>query len=95
MPTRISQDKCKKMVWKRNRDLKKGDLVYHVLYGRDFRAIVIESEEIPEDARGKQRTMIHVVPGTRYQNYFDRVPSQNRVGKYCGWVSTHWLIKVC
>ena len=92
---KILRGKWKEMKWLRRNKLIKGDMVYHVLYGKAFRAIVMESGPPQEALADKEQTLIHMVPGTEYENYFDKQPKQRRISRYSGWVSTHWLIKVC
>ena len=82
------------MIWKRNSTLKKGDMVYHVLYGKSWRAIVLEVSREVDAITKKQKTLIHIIPGTRYDNYFSRESKKDRRGRYSGWVSNHWLVKI-
>ena len=83
-----------------SRGLKKGDLVTHVLYGREWIGIILEIIDIYErDANNKDNhrelALIGMQPGTRYEYFFrDMVSKRNRVTDSLGMVSVNWLFKL-
>lgn len=71
----------KQTLWKKGENIKVGDLVYHILYGRDWNALVLEIDEPNEKCK------VHLVPGMRYENYF-RTRGEKSLS---GWMSIRWL----
>jgi hypothetical protein len=68
-----------------------GDLVYHLLYGRDWLAILLkliaESEE-------STLAIVHMVPGTRYERHFEKALTKYHINDSMGYITEHWLRKI-
>ena len=81
-------------MWKRGENLKVGDMVYHLLYGREWLGVVIE---IDNEKKGlsklRRKALVHMVPGSEYCCHFDKAYSK-RVSSGRGWVTMTWLVKV-
>ena len=76
--------------------LKIGDLVTHVLYGRGWIGVILEfrdEEETKEDRR-KKKALVQIQPGTEYERFFKRSSESDRVNDNLGYVLVHWLFKV-
>jgi hypothetical protein len=81
-------------IWKKNgAQIKVGDIVNHVLYGREWIGIVVRIEVI-EGAfhKERRRALICMVPGSEYELYFEKAFSRKE-GVRRGWVTTNWLMK--
>ena len=79
----------------KNRDLQVGDLVTHALYGKEWIGIIIDFAN-DEEAKGlsKEKALVQMQPGTKYDGFFDKRAVYNRVHKNLGFVSIHWLFKI-
>ena len=76
--------------------LKVGDLVTHVLYGRGWIGVILEfrkDEDTKEDKR-KTKVLVQIQPGTEYEGFFKRASDSDRVNDNLGYVLIHWLFKV-
>ena len=82
------------------RDLKIGDLVYHLLHGKTWMAIILDVIEVHKDrenrsATHKELALVRMVPGTKHEFFFAKMVSkQNRITNSLGFVSTSWLFKL-
>ena len=82
-------------IWKREQNLQVGDLVYHVLYGKDWLAMILST--IPYSgsiSTRSEKILVKMIPGTEYEDFFEKRPVVFRQGQRRGWVSEHWLIKI-
>jgi len=79
----------------RKRDLHIGDLVTHALYGKEWIGIIIDFENNSE-AKGlsREKALVQMQPGTKYDGFFDKRAIRNRVHKNLGYVSIHWLFRI-
>ncbi len=76
------------------RGLKVGDLVFHLLYGREWVGVLLEIVDVYTDPDGKHSEMglIKMQPGSKFQEFFkDMVSKNNRLTDSLGLVSTDWL----
>jgi hypothetical protein len=78
------------MIWRRGQNLQIGDLVYHVLYGRDWVGLILKMEEELKTPRAR----VHMVPGTTHEWFFSKKLIGPSEGSRSGWVSRHWLITI-
>lgn len=81
------------------RGLKVGDLVYHLLYGREWVGVLLEIITVHTDqdksARNTELALVKIQPGTPYEDFFkDMVSKNNRVSDSMGLVSTNWLFRL-
>ena len=82
------------------RNLKVGDLVYHLLYGKEWVGILLEIIDVHdcEDKRaGSRRKMalVQMQPGTKFESFFSKkVSIRNRITDSMGLVSANWLFKL-
>lgn len=67
-----------------------GDLVYHLLYGREWVAIILAfgSADI---VTNNEITLVHLQPGTEHENFFKKTITKYRISDNVGYVSHHWL----
>lgn len=80
----------------RVKDLKAGDLVTHILYGREWIGIIISFKE-DKDIKDKhsERALVQIQPGTKYELFFEeKVIKKHKVSPSLGYVSTSWLFKI-
>ena len=76
------------------RGLKVGDLVFHLLYGREWVGVLLEIVDVYADPDGKHNEMglVKMQPGSKFQDFFrDMVSKNNRLTDSLGLVSTDWL----
>ncbi len=78
----------------RKKDLKVGDLVNHILYGREWVAVILKFSRKPDALTTKYKALVRMVPGTRYECFFKKYTQQVKETESQGWVSSNWLIKV-
>lgn len=80
--------------WTREPNLQIGDLVYHLLYGREWVGIVLSlGEKRKSPNKDKKQALVRMVPGTEFSNFFDSRSSVLKEDPNCGWVTNHWLVK--
>jgi hypothetical protein len=83
----------------RVKDLAVGDLVTHVLYGKEWVGMILgfkeeQNDSLPLSARN-EKALVQIQPGTKYEGFFkDRVTSENRINDNLGCVTTNWLFKI-
>ena len=88
MPKRISESRESKLLI--------GDLVYHVLYGRDWLGVLLKNAFDDKYKNSKDPHMISLVkmvPGTKYQFHFKNSLLRWRIDDTMGYISTNWLRK--
>lgn len=80
----------------RDRDIKIGDLVTHILYGKNWIGVVVDFREEILGTNNKRRikALVQVQPGTEFDGFFKRCSVSDRVNNNLGYVSVHWLFKV-
>jgi hypothetical protein len=82
------------------RGIKIGDLVYHLLHGKEWVGVLLEIVDVYKDddsKAGKHRELglVMMQPGTKYEMFFkNMVSKQNRLTDSLGLVSTNWLFKL-
>ena len=81
--------------YRKSREIIVGDLVYHILYGKEWVGVLLGFEE--EDngiSCPRELALVHLQPNTEYQDYFSKTLTKYRLGPHLGYVSTHWLFKI-
>ena len=76
--------------------LEKGDLVFHLLYGREWIGILLDIIQIAEEPElHKELAIVAMQPGTKYENFFlTKVSKNRRITNSKGMVSINWLRKI-
>ena len=78
------------------KDLKVGDLVTHVLYGREWIGMIIAFKDTDnlQDPRS-ERALVQIQPGTKYEDFFKtKVSEKERVNNSLGYITSNWLYKI-
>lgn len=78
------------------KDLKVGDLVTHVLYGREWIGMILafKDTENLQDPRS-ERALVQIQPGTKYEDFFKtKVSEKERVNNSLGYITSNWLYKI-
>ena len=78
------------------KDLKVGDLVTHVLYGREWIGMILafKDAENLQDPRS-ERALVQIQPGTKYEDFFKtKVSEKERVNNSLGYITSNWLYKI-
>jgi len=81
----------------RVKDLVTGDLVSHLLYGKEWIGIIISFKEDSIVDRGlhNEKALVQIQPGTAYEGFFkNKVTSKNMITPDLGYVSTNWLFRL-
>lgn len=80
----------------RGDNLKIGDLVTHVLYGRGWVGIIVDFKQEKEESKEKRRrkALVQLQPGTEHENFFKRSLRYEKLNDNLGYVSVHWLFKI-
>ena len=70
-----------------------GDLVYHLLYGPEWRALFLKYDPMESTGLdlGRQMCLVHLQPGTEHQFYFKKTLTKHRITDSMGYVSLNWL----
>lgn len=79
-----------------SRPTRVGELVYHLLYGTSWRAIIVDLKDFEQkckDKRGfcREYILVHMQKGTEYDRYFRGFLAPMRKSDSSGLVSYHWL----
>lgn len=75
-------------------DLIVGDLVYHLLYGRDWVGLLCDINTGPSVMSSKRpMAIVATLPGTRYEFFFRKSLTAYRISDNIGYVSINWLYK--
>jgi hypothetical protein len=78
------------------KDLKVGDLVTHVLYGRDWIGVIVafRQQKNLQDPRS-ERALVQIQPGTKFEDFFKtKVSEKERINDSLGWITSNWLYKI-
>ena len=79
------------------REIKVGDLVYHILYGKEWVGILLDIIDVYDYNDNRSKThremgLVQMQPGTTHEYFFEKmVSNNNRVNNSMGLVSTNWL----
>tara|TARA_S200000501_G_scaffold40106_2_gene32713 strand:+ start:2985 stop:3284 length:300 start_codon:yes stop_codon:yes gene_type:complete len=81
-----------------NNNLKIGDLVTHVLYGKKWIGVVVsfkqDKKATSNSMNRKTKALVQIQPGTEFDGFFKRTNPVDRVNDNLGYVSVHWLFKM-
>lgn len=80
----------------RIKDITVGDLVTHVLYGKEWVGMVLGfKDEDGSFGTRSEKALIQIQPGTKYENFFkEKVAPKDRMSENLGYVTTNWLFKM-
>ena len=78
--------KNRRILWRKGQNLEVGNLVYHILYGRVWKAIVLQIDV--ED----EKCLVHMVPGSQHEFHFRKKYIKTNDSDVSGWVSSRWLV---
>ena len=83
------------------RELKVGDLVYHVLYGKVWIGILLDIVDIygynenEKNRNHRELAVVQMLPNTAHEFFFKKMVSKkNKISDTSGLVSTNWLFKL-
>jgi len=77
------------------KDLRVGDLVTHVLYGRDWIGVILAFKDHQNANPRSERALVQIQPGTKFENFFKtKVSEKERVNDSLGWITSNWLYKI-
>ena len=75
-----------------------GDLVYHLIYGKEWIAVVLDLTEVKEkcipERFCREYVLVHMQDGSKHEVFFRRATNSTRVNDRRGLISYHWLRKV-
>ena len=78
----------------RIKDLTIGDLVTHILYGKEWVGIIISFKD-EENTPRSEKALVQMQPGTRYASFFAKsVSKKDRLNDSLGYVTSNWLFKL-
>jgi len=80
----------------KNRDLAIGDLVTHILYGKEWIGVILEFKN---DGNRKtlhsKKALVQIQPGTKHEGFFrQKVSKENKINDNLGYVSSNWLFRI-
>tara|TARA_A100001015_G_C14653413_1_gene580137 strand:- start:340 stop:663 length:324 start_codon:yes stop_codon:yes gene_type:complete len=80
----------------RVKDLTIGDLVTHVLYGKEWVGMILGFKEQEGKLQSRsEKALVQMQPGTLFGNFFEsKVAAENRINDSLGYVTTNWLFKI-
>ena len=75
--------------------LKRGDLVYHILYGRTWVGVFLDiKEETVGASTPRDIALVCMQPGTEYEFFFKSYLKKYVIADNMGYISLHWLRKL-
>ena len=80
----------------RIKELAVGDLVTHVLYGKEWVGMILGfKDEDGTFGTRSEKALIQIQPGTKFEGFFrDKVSAKDRMNENLGYVTTNWLFKI-
>jgi|ETNvirenome_2_30_1030614.scaffolds.fasta_scaffold138449_1 hypothetical protein len=75
--------------------LKIGELINHVLYGKEWMGIVLKIDNDLDVLIEDRKILVHMIPGTRYEKFFEKkwIP-RDRVSDTRGWIYHRWVRRI-
>ena len=86
-------DPCKSRI----KDLAVGDLVTHILYGKEWVGVILGFKEEEKNHYGSrsEKALVQIQPGTKFEDFFrSKVAPTDRMNDNLGFVTTNWLFKI-
>ena len=80
----------------RVKNLSTGDLVTHVLYGKQWVGVIIGFKD-DEGSFGNrnEKALVQIHPGTKFEGFFrSKVSPKDMMNENLGYVTTNWLFKI-
>ena len=80
----------------KSRGILVGDLVYHLLYGKEWRGILMGSQIAESGLTApSERALVYMMPGTKYGRFFRKnYLTNSKVSDTLGYVSSKWIYKL-
>lgn len=80
----------------RIKDLSIGDLVTHVLYGKEWVGMILGFKDEEEHYGNRsEKALVQIQPGTKFEGFFtNRVALKDKMNENLGYVTTNWLFKI-
>ena len=80
----------------KTKDLKIGDLVTHLLYGKEWIGLIVGfMDPLTRPNLNKEKALIQIQPGTKHDGFFmKKALKMNRVHRNLGYVSVNWLFRI-
>ena len=85
----------------KRKEIKPGDIVFHLLYGKEWLAIfvremtVLEKKDSRETSGNRELMLVSMLPGLKYENFFSSHALRNyKMSDSVGFVSKNWLLKL-
>ena len=80
----------------RIKNLVVGDLVTHVLYGKEWVGMILGFKDEPGTLGNRnEKALIQIQPGTKYEGFFkDKVSLKDKMYENLGYITTNWLFKI-
>lgn len=78
------------------KDLAVGDLVTHILYGKDWVGMILgfKSDDLDNNSRA-EKALVQIQPGTKFENFFkNKMSEKDRINENLGYVTTNWLFRI-
>ena len=78
------------------KDLAVGDLVTHILYGKDWVGMILgfKSDDLDINSRS-EKALVQIQPGTKFENFFkNKMSEKDRINENLGYVTTNWLFRI-
>lgn len=75
--------------------LKTGNLVNHILYGKEWLGIVVKLDHEVDVLLQDRKVLVHMLPGTKYEDFFGRkYRPLGSVNDVSGWIYHRWIRKI-
>lgn len=80
----------------RIKDLSVGDLVTHILYGKEWVGVLLGfKDEEGSFGNRSEKALVQIQPGTKFEDFFSsKVSAKDRLNGSLGYVTTNWLFKI-
>ena len=78
------------------KDLSVGDLVTHLLYGKDWVGVILKFKgENGSFGNRSEKALVQIQPGTKFEGFFkQKVAENNKLNDNLGYITTNWLFRI-
>ena len=83
------------------KEIRPGDIVFHLLYGKEWLAIILREMTVMEkkaktkETSNRELMLVSMLPGLKYDRFFASHALRNyKMSDSIGFVSKNWLLKL-
>ena len=86
----------KKILFKADITPERSDLVYHILYGKEWIGVLLATTEDRDYNKVEpfKIGLVHMLPNSKYSDFFSKSLKKYRIHDSMGYISMTWLRKL-